>query len=102
MAEPAAVIRWEEPPPGRPAGRETGNGNSRWNAVAAELRAHPGRWALIREGESGSGLATHIRQGHIACFTPAGDFDAVSRQARGVNRVYARYVGDPESTGVNP
>lgn len=95
--EPARVIRWEEPTPGRHRGN-LGVGRSRYEAVAAELRANPGRWALIyeAEGDSRAALATHIRMGQVQCFSPCGDFDAVSRRIEGVERVYARYVGDGE------
>lgn len=98
LAGQPQVIRWEEPPPGN-ARRPLGSGHSRYTAVADELRAQPGRWALVFEGRAGmaTGLATHIRMGSMHCFTPAGDFDAVSRRIDGYTRVYARYVGDEEA-----
>lgn len=99
MAERAAVIRWEEPPP--PKRRNgTRNGHSRFAALAAELRANPGRWALIYDGpkQHSSGMATHIRMGSVMCFSPCGDYDAVSRQHGDHGLVYARYVGDQEAS----
>lgn len=94
-----AVIRWEKPPPSRRlGGYPVGQGKSRWAAVAEELRAHPGEWALIAESPLGvnGGLATQIRMGHMVCWSPAGDFDAETRRADGVRKVWACYVGDAE------
>jgi hypothetical protein len=100
MPEPATVLRWEEPPPPkrRTGPRESG-GHSRFASLAAELRANPGRWAVIYDGpkQHASGMATHIRMGHVICFSPCGDFDAVSRQHGDRGLVYARYVGDREA-----
>jgi hypothetical protein len=95
VTDQAKVIRWEEPPPSRRR-NESKAPWSRFNAVADELRAKPGRWAVIAElpGRSRTALATHVRVGAIACFTPAGDFEAASRQTPGLTTVYARYLGD--------
>lgn len=92
------IIRWEDPKPSN-GRRDSSAPWSRYGAIADELRARPGRWAVIAEfpGRSRTSLATHVRVGAIACFTPAGDFDAVSRQVFGLSTIYARYVGDDES-----
>lgn len=96
--EQARIIRWENPPPSLRdgAGRKR---SDRFSDVAAELRAHPGRWAVIEEAaeRKQSALANHIRQGAILAFAPAGDFDAVSRRVGGSNRVYACFLGDEVS-----
>jgi hypothetical protein len=95
VREQAVVIRWEDPKPSmQPV--ETKTRWSRYQAVADELRAQPGRWAVIDIflGPKRTALAAHIRRGAIVCFTPAGDFDAVSRQVYGSTVIYARYVGD--------
>lgn len=96
MKEQAKVIRWEEPPP---TNRPPGASSSRYEALAEELRAQPGRWAVVYDGpvKSFTGLGNHIRQGAVRCFAPAGDFDATSRSSAGRIRVYARYVGDQEA-----
>lgn len=93
MKEHAKVLRWEEPPPAK---RGAVTSSSRFDALAEELRAQPGRWAVIYDGttKSFSGMAHHIRQGAIRCFAPAGDFDATYRASADGVRVYARYVGD--------
>lgn len=97
LTEQPTVIRWEEPPPSARggAGREP---SRRFVAIADQLRANPGRWALIQETEQHgkSGLATHIRLGAIVAFAPCGDFDAVTRRVGDVTRVYARYLGDSD------
>lgn len=93
----SGVLRWETPPPSRRrGGYPQGQGKSRWQDVADELRAHPGDWALIAESPvtSNSGLATQIRMGQAVCFSPAGDFDAETRRMDGVRKVWAVYVGD--------
>lgn len=93
MAEQAQIIRWEEPPPARGTGHHATF--SRYEGIAKDLTKRPGEWAVVQEKQgSGSGLATHIRMGQMTCFTPAGDFDACTRQIDGVATVYARYVGD--------
>lgn len=97
MSDQAKVIRWEEPTPRKRPG-PAGQGWSRYAGLAEELRANPGRWALVAERTDGNhGLATHIRSGQMQCFTPTGDFDAASRCVDGITRVYARYVGDGEA-----
>lgn len=94
-----SVIRWEDPPESR-KGKAGGRGfvrNPRWQAVADELRAHPGRWAVVAEGEN-AGISGHIRRGKYAAMQPAGSFEAQCVGAGGeFPIIYARYVG-PVST----
>lgn len=95
----AGVIRWEEPPPGRHPAPDRIQRTSTYEPAAIALTMRPGEWGLIYEGEHGpaSGLATHIRTGATRCFTPAGDFEAVSRAlGHGRHGVWARYVGSAE------
>ena len=85
-----SVIRWEEPPR-RQSGRKPGHGKH--HAIADALRSHPGEWALILTSSTTATagvMASHMRNGHMAAYTPAGAFEATSR---GKN-VYARYVGE--------
>lgn len=100
MTEQAEIVRWEEPPPNqaRNGGRPVDTYTSRFTAIADELRARPGEWAVVEEieGHRNRGLATKIRLGSMLCFTPAGDFEAVARQADGITRTYARFLGDVE------
>ena len=92
----SAVIRWEEPPTTTSARPGLGVGKSIHAQLAEELRGRPGVWALVYEGHGGraSTLATHIRMGHVICFSPAGEFDATTRRVDGETRVYAVYLGD--------
>jgi hypothetical protein len=98
MTEQPTVIRWETPPPNRSrnGGRPVDSYSSRYGGIAAELRGRPGDWGVVDEYAEGHnrGLATKIRLGAMLCFTPAGDFEAVTRRANGVVSVYARYLGD--------
>lgn len=93
MPDQLPIIRWEEP--ARALGGGGGRPHSQYQDIARQLAARPGDWAVVQERHSriGSGLASHIRKGHIDCFTPPGDFDACTRQVNGVATVYARYVG---------
>lgn len=90
------VLRWEDPPPSKRAARFPRQRADRWSVLAAELRAEPGRWAVVNESGhqgAGSGMASTIGLGLTVEFTPAGTFEAVSRKVDGITTVYARYVG---------
>lgn len=65
---------WADPPPvlGEPV----------WSELANELRANPGRWALLGEQLARS-AAYHIQQGRYAAFRPAGAFEARVRNTNG-------------------
>lgn len=85
------VLRWEDPP-------ATGYADPRdsfdSHAVAADLRAHPDRWGLIRISPGSYGLAWHVRTGRqLSAFRPAGSFEAVARSTPAGIATYARYVG---------
>jgi hypothetical protein len=93
MSEQATILRWEAPP--RAQHRPGSSGRSRYERIADELRQRPGQWGVVLEaGGNRTAMATHIRRGHILCFTPAGDFDAVARQRRGRTTIYARFLGN--------
>jgi hypothetical protein len=95
MSDMPQVIRWEEPPPAKRYAT-TGVGHSSYAPLADELRGRPDQWALVMDKPGrDTGLANHIRMGQMLCFSPAGDFDACSRQIDGRTLVYARYLGDP-------
>jgi hypothetical protein len=82
------VRAWEDPQ--QPSRAE-------WREIAADLRAHPGEWALVHSGSSEAAMrkaAARIKKGSPKAFEPAGDFDAASRKSGdGTTDVYARYVG---------
>lgn len=101
MVEQARIIRWEEPLPVHPhGGRPPGTQSSRWDSVAEQLRARPGRSAVVAEGaiRTCRDLTWRINRGLLLCFSPAGAFKATTRQAGGTAAVYARYLGDGEAS----
>ncbi len=92
----SAVLEWQPPPQEALDARRPGGVRvSKLAALAEELRANRGEWALVYDGPDrgkASGMATHIRLGQALAFTPTGDFDAVSHRGR----VWAVYVGGDE------
>lgn len=75
-------IKWQEPP------TDGRSGDANLTRVLAELRANPGRWALVYEGVHAS-RASYIKA------RPG--FEATSRKSATVQRrcdIYARYVGE--------
>lgn len=96
----SGVIRWEDPPEhGNIDKPKAPRRTSLWRAAAAELRAHPGDWALVIQVEHPTdvlGMAGQIRAGRLVAFRPAGSFETrtVCRQGK-LSRLYARYIGEP-------
>jgi hypothetical protein len=93
MTKPDTTVTWTEPPGPNRRGRRP------WEEIAAELRAHPGEWALVAENVSS--VTTHaITRGTFRAFEPAGAFESVSRRGEncehGRTNAYARYVGGPD------
>lgn len=89
-------MKWEEPP----LSPRTARGRT-WKAEAAELRAHPGQWAVIAERpryerSRAYDLSVNVKQGRIAAFRPSGSFEAAVRLDGDMHKVYARYVGTGE------
>lgn len=89
------IIKWEEPP-----GRHRSSGRLNWTPVADELRANPGRWALVHEAQTADadvrtsrGVASGIKTAALTAFRPAQSFEAVSRMHGNRCYVYARFVG---------
>lgn len=102
-------IRWEDPP--EPAQHHD---PTLWVAVADELRAHPKRWAVIREESTDSKPADRLRtnlgqfgkrikRGEIAAWSPPGSFETAVRHDKGAGmvRIYVRYVGEDTATSHN-
>lgn len=98
------VIRWEEPPS---TGRGTAEAKAeQWRPMAEQLRAEPGKWALVDEGNvhGQTALVGYIRTGR-GPFAPAKSFEAKQRTdpeplrslAPRTGKVYARYVGGEAS-----
>ena len=96
-------MKWEDPP----LRNRIMPSERAFEREAAELKAHPKRWALVTiiptdRLKSGTGTASAMRRGQYASFRPAGAFEAVSRQVTDENgdevvKIYARYVGVPSS-----
>jgi hypothetical protein len=85
-------VEWKEPPrpPRYKAPRQ------RWLDIADRLRANPEEWALIAKDVNPS-TVTHIRQGRIKAFEPAGAYEASGHgrtDRGGTAELYARYIGD--------
>lgn len=80
-------LRWEEPPEAYKSTQRSKVHQS----IAAELKAQPGRWAVLEIVSIG--LAAQIRRGDIAAYRPGGSFEARARVIDGERRIYARYVG---------
>lgn len=101
-APAASALKWETPP----AAERRGSNGDQYQAEAAELRAHPGQWAVLKEFTGdGSGarssawrLASRVKKGEVPAFAPAGTFDAVTR-TNGHSKVYVRFAGDAEQPG---
>jgi hypothetical protein len=88
---------WEDPPSTSGKGRWA---RSRHYEIAAQLREHPGEWALI--ATSSPSMAGAIPTGILQAY-PAGSFDAVARNSRKnnnggppkvVSEICARLIGD--------
>ena len=92
-------MKWEEPGPSRsPAHSRNKN-----QEIAAALRAHPKRWAMIEEGPSNRKSVLNTKSWSIkigrGSWKPAGAFEATLRLRNGRVKLYARYVGEPENDG---
>ena len=88
-------MKWEDPP-----NQVRRDPRARWLEDAAELRRHPGQWAVIREypmkkRSQAYAFQGAIRSGRVKAFTPASEYDASSRRDDNVVKVYVRYIGQP-------
>lgn len=83
----SAEFKWEDPGPD--------DRRTKWSVIAAQLKAAPGQWALVYESLPGqtpaNGITSRLRSGRAEGFSPAGSFEAVTRD--GV-KTYARYIGE--------
>lgn len=79
---------------------ESGSSKYDWNTIIRSLKSRPQEWGLVttRSGDDaknpGSAGRTRARitEGQIPGVEP-GEFEAVTRG----RRIYARYMGDPDS-----
>lgn len=86
----SAGITWGDPPPVKRGGPP--DFLTDWPAVAAELRAHPGRWGWVPAASfrSAAVVAHHITAGRNKAMRVAGPMQATAR----LGRVYVRYLGE--------
>lgn len=75
-----------------PDDRRNGGPQVRHLGVAEELRANPGKWALVFTNVA-QPTVTSIRTGRLKAFSPPGAFEATSRLVDGVVHIWVRYVG---------
>lgn len=84
---------FRDPPPPKKVRRN-------WSDIAEQLKANPGRWALITSAPKRTSIAmitTRIQRNTYGPFSPVGAFEAVSRESLdepGRFEVFARYVGN--------
>lgn len=64
-----STVVWEEPPP---------NTAYDWEAIAEDLRARPGQWAKVFEGDRTSYVVA-IRSGSIRALRPEDGFEVKTR-----------------------
>ncbi|MET3984197.1 hypothetical protein [Streptomyces sp. PvR034] len=93
----ASAVEYLGPPPAQR--------NTKHARIAADLRTHPEVWGVIRRPaslDSAASAARAIREARLPAYSPAGTFEAVARTVTEGNRteyrVYARYVGAPDSS----
>lgn len=92
--QPDTKVEWlsEDLPPPKP--RQT-----KWADVAEQLRARPGKWALVQKYAASTGTAAMIRGGKYSGTAPAGSFDARAVRDPETNtyNIIACFVGDTEA-----
>jgi hypothetical protein len=94
-----AVIRWENPPftsHGRHLRRRPSVADDPYTPLAEQLRANPGRWAVVAESAPNTYLASAINGGRTPAWQPAGYFEGASRKIGDWYTVWARFVGEDE------
>ncbi|MFD8529462.1 hypothetical protein ACFV0L_18780 [Streptosporangium canum] len=97
---PIGILRWEDPAPRTPIGDQ-------FAPIAAELRDHPGRWAVIaenpntQEGRRDSNrLFNAVKLGYRGFQCEDGAYKATTRTVTAsdgtkVIRVHAQFINNP-------
>jgi hypothetical protein len=89
-----SALVWQDPPASKRGPRTTKHADA-----AAEMRANPGRWALVGGPAKSCGSANLIRSAKVSAYAPAGSFETTTRRRPdGRFDIYARFVGDPDQT----
>jgi hypothetical protein len=85
----SGIVQWEAPPP-----RRWGAVHD-WQAIAKELKAWPGEWALVAVCASQTTAASTARYIRAGKYKPlSSGFEATARTVDGEARIYARYIGE--------
>lgn len=87
-------IVWQDPPAPAPGGPGQPR---RWRTEAAELRAHPKRWALLKTCKSAAAASSFKHsalRGRTVVFRPVGAWEF---RVSGPD-LYVRYVGEDTTT----
>lgn len=91
VQETSTLVKFEEPPATKGGRAES----PRNREIAEALRAKPGEWALVAQGEKNDGLAVRIRTGKAKSFSE-GVWEATSRfvsDEEGID-IYARFISE--------
>jgi hypothetical protein len=86
-----SALVWEDPPD------RYARAVRNWQKIVAELKAHPGKWAVIAEfpvRSKADSLGVTIRSGRAIAWRPAGSFDAQVHAHGDTFRIYVKYSGD--------
>jgi hypothetical protein len=94
-------MKWATPPKTR-----TKRPGQAYEKEAAELKANPGQWGIVKtrvltEADGSRSAANDIKSGKIVAFRPRGSFDAESHKewdeelGATVLNTYAVYLGEP-------
>jgi hypothetical protein len=89
-ASPSTGLRWADPPA---TARQSRNPD-RYAAEAAELKANPGKWAVLTEAKTRSAaysVKRGVEKATYPAFSPAGTYEAKTVSADGSTAVYVRY-----------
>ena len=81
------TLKFQDPPPSYSGDNQTG-----WKAIAAELRANPGKWALLEESvttKRAKAIRTAMRYHNCQVTTRGGEGDNVA--------VYVRFADDHDA-----
>ena len=87
------ALEFRDPPPPKKARRN-------WQKIADQLKANPGRWAVVASGprrSSVANIASRINRNEYGVFSPVGAYEAVVRESEktpGRFEAYAQFVGN--------
>jgi hypothetical protein len=98
-ASPSTSLRWEDPP----ATARPSRNSDRYAAEAAELKANPGKWAVLTDAKTRSAaysIKRGVERATYPAFSPAGTYEAKTVTANDVTSVYVRFkVTDAAAEG---